>query len=292
MHFKASHDAIQSSRSELKFTIDPRQATAITDYLGARLRPDPHAVPGGYPVCSVYLDSADDLLMRQTNQGLRNRFKLRVRIYNDDPRQPAYLEIKRREGSAVKKQRCPVDRTIAATILSTQQGAVRPPATSAGDPKTQQQWLAFQEFCRLRDMISAIGTTYVYYRREAFVSPHNTDWRATFDRQLVASPYVPGSPLRIPTDVVPAGGEQTVVFELKFTDRFPNWMRDLVQTFNLVAGPFPKYVTCRQCITPQRSDAPNDSPAVVPNRPSPITTAGAVPSKFPQRRRTNPTGRS
>jgi hypothetical protein len=35
-----------------------------------------------------------------------------------------------------------------------------------------------------------------------------------------------------------------VVLELKFTDRFPNWMHDCVQIFNLRRTTMPKYVEC------------------------------------------------
>jgi hypothetical protein len=32
-----------------------------------------------------------------------------------------------------------------------------------------------------------------------------------------------------------------IVLELKFADRFPNWLREMVQAFNLVQGDSPKY---------------------------------------------------
>lgn len=251
MHAVQSHDAIQASRSELKFTVDEGLADSIRRYLGARLRPDPHSVAGGYPVCSVYLDSQDDRLLRQTNEGVRNRYKLRARIYDDHPGHPAFLEIKRRDGNAVKKQRARVDRSLAMAVLAGEPVADCQAALNRQGISSQKQWKAFSEFCRLRDSISAVGTTYVIYRREAFVSPANLDWRATFDRHLYASAYRPGTPLTIPTEKVAAENVKTVVFELKFTNRFPIWMRELVQAFNLLAGPYPKYVTCRERIKPR-----------------------------------------
>jgi len=41
-----------------------------------------------------------------------------------------------------------------------------------------------------------------------------------------------------------------IVLELKFTDRFPNWMRQMVQTFNLFRTSMAKYVTCAMAMTP------------------------------------------
>ena len=34
------------------------------------------------------------------------------------------------------------------------------------------------------------------------------------------------------------------VLEIKFTDRFPSWTQELVQTFNLRRTSMPKYVEC------------------------------------------------
>jgi hypothetical protein len=257
MHAMTSHDAIQSRRSELKFTIDESQTLSIRQYLGARLRPDPHGISGGYPVCSVYLDTPDSRLYLQTSQGVRNRYKLRVRIYDDQSGHPAYLEIKRRDGKAVRKQRARVDRTLAAALLSGRYASLTDSTVSSVAQPSHDDWVAFHEFCRLRDIIGAVGTTYVCYRREAYVSPLRSDWRATFDRNLVAGVYRPGSPLEIPEEVVKTDWHGKVVFELKFTNRFPNWMQDLVRTFNLTPGPFPKYLTCRDAIAPCQ---PNQNP--------------------------------
>ena len=240
-----SHEAIQPTRSELKFEINESQVAPIRGFLGSRLRPDPNSKPGGYSVCSVYLDSQDKCLMRQTIQGIRNRFKLRVRFYDDAANHPAFLEIKRREGNAVKKQRCKVNREIAKAILA---GEPVHAADAILNRASTHDWEAFDEFCRLRDSINAVGSTYVLYQREAYVSPHGNDWRATFDRRLIASDYDLNSDLVLPSNGLPAGLTGTVVFELKFTNRFPDWMRHLTQAFNLMAGPFPKYVTCRERI--------------------------------------------
>ena len=38
------------------------------------------------------------------------------------------------------------------------------------------------------------------------------------------------------------------MLELKFTDRFPNWMRDLTRIFNLWRESMAKYVACVQTI--------------------------------------------
>ncbi|MEL6104543.1 MAG: polyphosphate polymerase domain-containing protein [Planctomycetota bacterium] len=241
----ASQDAIQSSRSELKFEIAESQTPAIRAFLLTYLRPDPNCSDGTYPVTSVYLDSDDRLLYRQTQEGVRNRYKLRVRFYDDLSTSPSFLEIKGRDGQAVKKKRARVDRRTAAQML---QGDRVSLPQSDGSCKATSDWEAFHEFRRLRDRIGAIGRTYVSYQREAYLSPDNSNCRATFDRQLKTSCYRPDPTLGLPDQWVDAGHNDQVIFELKYTDDVPRWMEALVRTFGLVAGPFPKYVTCRDSL--------------------------------------------
>ena len=103
-------------------------------------------------------------------------------------------------------------------------------------------------FYRLRDRLSAEPRTFVCYRREAFISPDNNHVRVTFDRDVAAQRFVAGKPLAIPRDFywprIPG-----VVLELKFTDRFPNWMSELVRTFDLQRVSVPKYVKCADAIS-------------------------------------------
>ena len=220
----------------------------ISGYLQTRMERDPHGDDDGYDVCSVYLDCSTARLYGQTIKGQKNRFKLRVRVYDNDDTKPAFLEIKRREGSVIKKQRAIVDRVSAVKILS---GLDVPSEAALTLDGTVKGLNAFQEFVRLRDQIAAVGTTFVYYKRVAFVSPQGSSWRATFDRHLKAKEYISGERIRIPRGCIHTSETETVVFELKFTDRFPHWMRDLVRVFNLEVVSFPKYVNCHDALTAQ-----------------------------------------
>ena len=240
---------VQPTRSELKFEVTEALACEIKRYLGATLRADSNGVgdgDSGYRVCSVYLDSPDSVLCKQTLEGKRNRYKLRVRIYDDHPGHPAFAEIKRRDGQMIKKQRAIVSRETAKALLSGEPVAYSPVSDgeSRGHGDLRRDWLAFNDFCWLRNKIGATGRTYVSYQREAYVSPDGLGWRATFDRQLRAHPYRLGDPITIPVDGIAAASDAVVVFELKFTNRFPRWMQELVRVFDLGAVSFPKYVNC------------------------------------------------
>ena len=98
----------------------------------------------------------------------------------------------------------------------------------------------FHGLCR---SIGAQGVVYVSYLREAHVSPDSDQIRVTFDRELNSAPFDPDVGLAMPRGVAPVKLDR-VILELKFTDRFPHWMHDLVQTFNLSRCSVPKYCHC------------------------------------------------
>lgn len=261
---------LQASRSELKFVVNEALAVEIRGFLRTQMQPDLNGGQNGavgYPVCSVYLDCPIARLYYQTVRGQKNRFKLRVRIYDSDPANPAFLEIKRREGSIIKKKRATVDRVSAVAMLSGREVTID--ALSTFD-SSSKDLVAMKEFTALRDQIAAVGTTYVQYQREAYVSPQRTDWRATFDRRLKTYPYQIGSELQIHPNAFDTRYVDTVVFELKFTDRFPHWMRELVRTFNLRDVSFPKYVNCHNTLSEQTRDGAS------PLQPSPLNNGSLV----------------
>ena len=46
----------------------------------------------------------------RTINGDKNRYKLRLRFYEDNPHAPVFFEIKRRMNDAIMKQRCGIKR--------------------------------------------------------------------------------------------------------------------------------------------------------------------------------------
>ena len=87
-------ERVVAQRFEAKYVIGELQAEAITHYIKPFVEPDPHAPE--YPVTSLYLDSPDLALYQSSDMGEKNRFKLRVRSYDDAPRSPLFLEVKQR----------------------------------------------------------------------------------------------------------------------------------------------------------------------------------------------------
>jgi hypothetical protein len=91
--------ALEVYRYERKFVIPEPTALAVRRFVASYLVLDEHMAgegPDGYRVCSLYLDTPDLALYRRTTEGIKNRYKLRIRFYDDARESPAFLEIKKR----------------------------------------------------------------------------------------------------------------------------------------------------------------------------------------------------
>lgn len=235
------HHTLQSSRYELKYLIDERCARAVRGFLGSYLEPDEHAADDPnheYSVYSLYLDSPDLALCRATQHGERNRFKLRIRVYNDCADQPAYFEIKRRLDGVICKQRAAVRRSRLSALLV----GHLPTYRDLHEP-TSGQFGSLERFSSLVHRIHAVGQMYVSYLREAYVTPMDNLVRVTFDREVSATAYdgefaLPDMALGVRPPI------RGVILEVKFTDRFPRWLAEMVRVFDLERRSMAKYVAC------------------------------------------------
>jgi hypothetical protein len=232
---------LQASRFELKYIIHEKLVPPIREFLRYYLSPDEHALAERnweYDIHSLYLDSPSLTLCRATLHGLKNRFKLRIRFYDHDPKSPVFFEIKRRMNDVILKQRARVRHEGVARLLVGDW-----PKRSDLVKDNDWEFGALQRFCSLRDTIGAEGKMFVSYIREAYVTPDDNSVRVTFDHTLRGTNF--HGRIEMALDELPVFPKvDGIVLELKFTDRFPNWMGLLVETFNLERKSMAKYVAC------------------------------------------------
>ncbi len=115
-----SQSSFQHQRFELKYLIQEEIAPSIRDFVSCYLELDDFAVgrPNfSYPVHSVYLDSDDLKTHYATVNGTKNRFKLRLRYYDDKPATPVFFEVKARVDNCILKQRCGVKREAVRSLV-------------------------------------------------------------------------------------------------------------------------------------------------------------------------------
>jgi len=234
---------LQSNRFELKYLVSESTAQQIVQFVHGYLVADEAAGPGeSYPVNSLYLDSGGLTLYRQTIHALKNRFKLRIRFYDDEPESPVFLEIKRRVSDIILKERAAITREGCHELL---RGSHSNPAWLLSNRTKDLR--ALENFFLLKSELQADGTVYVSYMREAYVSPEGNHMRVTFDRQIVGGRYENNAFIRCPKNMYDAD-VRGVVLELKFNESFPRWMSDLIYAFDLQRCSVPKYIACGNAI--------------------------------------------
>src|SRR4051812_45650657 len=117
----ASRRHFDTSRYELKYLIDDRHARGVRDFIRPYVQRDRYALPHmaySYPIYSIYLDAPGMMLYRATTDGHKNRYKLRVRYYDQDPKTPVFFEIKRRVGDVIIKERVAARKACVQRLLA------------------------------------------------------------------------------------------------------------------------------------------------------------------------------
>ena len=233
---------LQAQRFERKYFVSPRQAALIREFVRAYLVPDEHSETApdlSYPVHSIYLDNDQLATYYATVHCEKTRFKLRVRFYDDQPDSPVFFEIKRRVGDCILKQRGAVRRSAAPLIVA---GYLPEPDHLLSTKPSHLG--AVQKFSYLMQMLGARPKMHIAYEREAWVSAEGNSVRVTLDKNVRGEPRKEvrfSTLLDRPVFPFREGPVDQTVLEIKFTNRFPGWLADMVRHFNLVASGAPKY---------------------------------------------------
>lgn len=225
----------QSSRFESKYMIPPHKVGGVRRWIQMFIPPDSYAVEKPnytYSINSLYLDSADLQLYRMTGNGIKNRFKLRIRCYDDNPSSPLFFEIKRRVDRIIRKTRVTLSRIDAQNLLH---GNKSPSEISENGNRHH-----LESFIGLMHGLAAYPIVRVRYEREAYESSSNDRLRITLDRFLNCSitkdynfSFTEGN-----WNTVSMGG---TLLEIKFTDFFPSWLIEMIRYFELQKISFSKY---------------------------------------------------
>ena len=240
---------LQHQRFEYKYVINEDIAAGVRSFVSGYLELDPFGAKQAncsYPVHSLYLDSDDLKLYQATINGERNRYKLRLRFYENWPEAPVYFEIKRRNNNVIMKERCAVTREAAARVVdglfpNEEEIVTKDPRNISG----------LHKFMELKTGIDARPKTHVSYYREAWLQRGTNAVRVTMDRDVRSEPVFEASFETAFRNPVRAFGN-AVILELKFTDRFPHWFRELVRVFGLRQGSAAKYVEGMYTMGPER----------------------------------------
>jgi len=235
---KVNADRMLACRFEMKYLIDEIRAAGIARYVRPFLEPDRYSKlrrDGMYPIVSLYLDSPDLRLCRETLTGQKNRFKLRIRSYTDEPEYPQFFEIKRRVNQVILKSRARVTDADVPILLK---GRSLPPQGYSTDEKVLNQFQLYMASIHAGPMVS------IRYLRQAFEGTGEARVRVTFDRELCYKvTHEPQVRLGGPGWQRHTFTTGYTILEIKFTGRYPAWLTRLVRDFELEVTPVSKFAT-------------------------------------------------
>ena len=178
--------------------------------------PDPHGDNGTYDVISLYLDTWDWKTAMAAVEGLKNRFKLRIRTYGFSESHPVFLEDKGRIGTSIVKERAQISRDQVTDIA-----LGNPPPPGGFKPVKDHHAPGLLGFRNRMDELDMMPRLWVKYQREAWGSAFDDGARLTFDRRLVVQAPDLFTPFEVDETawtVVPLG--QPTILELKFNGAF------------------------------------------------------------------------
>ena len=222
-------------RHELKFFINEMQYFVLSDILDHVLQRDPNGDEfNEYHIRSLYFDTVYNTALFDKMDGVKDRDKYRIRIYNFSDR-VIKLECKTKVGSLISKRSISIPRLLCEQLM-------------AGDPtglETTRSGLLNDVF---REMTVNLlrPVVLVDYVREAYLHPAE-DVRITFDKQLrtglgskeLFDPWVP---------TIPPFDENVMILEVKYNRGLPSYIRDILSTYCQGAQPsaISKYTWCRR----------------------------------------------
>ena len=157
-----SKDNTLLCRYELKYRIRESKAQAIARYIQSYISPDKYSrrLPNfEYPICSLYFDSDEFDLCRETLEKKTNRFKLRIRFYDEDPKSPCFFEIKRRLNRIILKGRARINKDRIQSVIH---------GDIISDLKYKKDQEVIRQFQFYLKMLQANPTVLVRYSRQAF----------------------------------------------------------------------------------------------------------------------------
>jgi hypothetical protein len=180
----------------------------------------------------VYLDTRRAALYREKVEGLRNRFKARVRGYDTiRPDSTVVLELKHKRGDLSWKSRAHGPFAGMVEWLGD---------TSKPYPGVPAGWAGAQRFVHQMLRHSLAPVELVVYDREAFVGTHDPTLRVTLDMNLRGRRADSLQDLGLPchAHVFP----KSFIFEVKFDHRFPVWLTPILSELGLRRRALSKYV--------------------------------------------------
>ena len=222
-------------RHELKFYINDTQHFLLGKALDNVLQRDPNGdEKNEYHIRSLYFDTVFNDALMDKYDGVQNRDKYRIRIYNFSDK-VIKMECKTKIGTLISKRSISIPRDLCEQLI-------------AGDPTGLENTRSGLLGDVYREMTIHLlrPVVLVDYVREAYLHPAE-EVRITFDKQLrtgmlstdLFDPHVP---------TISPFDHNLMILEVKYNRMLPPYIRDILNTYcaNAVQSAISKYTWCRR----------------------------------------------
>lgn len=223
-------------RYELKYILTSEQKEKLLEAMKPHMQLDKY---GRTTIRNLYFDTDNYLLIRRSIEKPEYKEKLRIRSYSlAKADSTVFVELKKKYRSVVYKRR----------ISLTEQEAI--------------QWVANEHHCRKKTQISdeidyfinfyktLRPTVFLSYEREAYYSKDKSDFRVTFDDNILFRQK--DLSLECEAYGTPLLDDNLVLMEIKCSGGIPLWMTEFLSENRIFKTSFSKYGTAyRNHIFPQ-----------------------------------------
>jgi hypothetical protein len=226
---------------EFKYIVPVSQMDQLREAINPYVELDPYAAAmedHQYTVRSVYFDTSHFDYYFEKIDGYRIRKKIRIRGYNqptgDDM---VFLEIKRKFKEPIEKDREMLSYDVMLKLMTGDGAEVLDKDGTSHDINGAGKFLYHVYRQNLKPVILVI------YDREPFLDRFKNDVRITIDKNLRSVAYPCVGDLFSEEKAVPAL-KGSFIFEVKFKDHFPGWLRPITGRLGLIRRSASKYVFC------------------------------------------------
>jgi len=222
-----------AGRFENKYALSRNVATQVVEYARMFLSPDRGLDRPQY-ITSLYLETPNLTFYQWHNERRIERFKLRIRSYGQPPAGNVWVEIKSKSGELVRKRRAEVTLSRLDRVLA----GVEPPDS----PALREFLRAYSQFdARPKVLLRCVRTAFRdcnAYGEVAVTEDREIVCQGVSSYDLVGNPQA-WRPILLPQ-------ESNAIVELKYVNRPPAWMGNLISELEKYRVRFSKYATAMQ----------------------------------------------
>jgi hypothetical protein len=219
-----------AKRHENKYYISRGDAQALMGKLNVLLKKDINDQDNGYWVTSLYYDDPYNCAYHDKLDGTAERFKFRIRYYNED--QAFFkLEKKSKHGTMTLKTSSTLTYEEVEKLMRADYSFL-----------TLKEEGLYKEFYHACTSKLFTPKSLVRYRRNAYTHPIG-DMRITFDDLIQSST---NNDLTLKGEWYPLMQSDMIIMEVKFNGVMPEYLKRLLESGNTTQASASKYVFARK----------------------------------------------